>query len=335
MPPGTEVMMTPKGSMTTEVFCTWLEHFAKFKTEGPTLLVFDGASSHLDAEIVTMADKHNVTLYCLPSNTTHELQPLDKDVFKAFESYWDEEVLLHFTRHPDRQITRLRFGEILRKVWNRSMTLSNITSGFKATGIFPFDPTIIPDAAFAPSDITAIPEPAAELEENAPNLETATDVEAPVKNIPSPVIDPTSSPVRSFSRENSFTSVLSIPSVRRKKTKRRQAINSKGIKVVKSLFDKKPSGQSSKKPPPRKKSSKKPLQKKQKKPPLSRVSVGEIAGTSGITTSTKESWYCFVCKIDAVADMRPSIKCGRYVHEDCVGLTAHDEEVFICPSCED
>lgn len=101
--------------------------------------------------------------------------------------------------------------------------------------------------AFAPSDITAIPEPAAEGEENAPNLETATDVEAPVNNIPSPVIDPPSSHARSFSMENSFTSVLSTPTVRRKKTQRRQAINSKGIKVVKSLFNKMPSEQSSKK----------------------------------------------------------------------------------------
>lgn len=117
MPPETEVMMTPKDNMTTGIFCTWMDHFAKFKVEGPTLLVFDGASSHLDAEIVTKADEHNVTLYCLPSNTTHELQPLDKGIFKAFESYWDDEVLLHFTRHPDRQITRLRFGEIFRKVW--------------------------------------------------------------------------------------------------------------------------------------------------------------------------------------------------------------------------
>lgn len=96
-----------------------------------------------------------------------------------------------------------------------------------------------------------------------------------------------------------------------------------------------PSEQSSKKPPPRKKSSKKPLQKNQKKPPLSWVSVGEIAGIGDITSSTKASWYCFLCSIDAVADMRPCIKCGRYVHEDCVGLSAHDEEVFICPSCED
>lgn len=63
--PGTEVMMTPKGSMITGVFCTLLEHFSKFKIEGSTLLVFHGDSSHFDAEIVTKEEKDNIALVSL------------------------------------------------------------------------------------------------------------------------------------------------------------------------------------------------------------------------------------------------------------------------------
>ena len=33
-----------------------------------------------------------------------ELQPMDKSVFKAFESYWDEEVMKYLRTHPDRRI---------------------------------------------------------------------------------------------------------------------------------------------------------------------------------------------------------------------------------------
>ncbi|XP_072378057.1 uncharacterized protein [Diabrotica undecimpunctata] len=88
--PGTKVVMTPKGSMTHDIFVKWIEHFQQFRV---TLLIFDGVKSHLNANIVKAAEKYDITLFCLPSHTTHELQPMDKSVFKSFESFWDDEVL--------------------------------------------------------------------------------------------------------------------------------------------------------------------------------------------------------------------------------------------------
>lgn len=83
---GTEIMMTSKSNMTTEVVFICLEYYANIKTEGLTLLVCDGTSFDFASEIVTRADEHNVTLYHPPSNMTHDLQLSDKAVFKVFES---------------------------------------------------------------------------------------------------------------------------------------------------------------------------------------------------------------------------------------------------------
>ena len=47
--------------------------------------VFDGAFYHLHPQIVDAATAYNILLFCLPSNTTHELQRLDKSVFRSFE----------------------------------------------------------------------------------------------------------------------------------------------------------------------------------------------------------------------------------------------------------
>lgn len=154
LPPGTLTLMTKKGSMTVETFNEWIKHFAKYKLPGKCLLIFDGASCHLDTSIVETADAHDITLFCLPSNTTHELQPMDKAVFKSFEYHWDEQVLLYWTRHKDRSITKQRFGEIFTTVWDKSVTPQNIMSGFSATGIYPFNPQAIPEVAFAPSILT-------------------------------------------------------------------------------------------------------------------------------------------------------------------------------------
>ena len=95
LPPGSIAQMTSRGSMTTEAFVNWLTHFSHYKVAGSCLLVFDGMTSHLHHSIVE-AEHCHITLLCLPSQTTHELQPMDKSVFGPFEHYWDEQVLLFY-----------------------------------------------------------------------------------------------------------------------------------------------------------------------------------------------------------------------------------------------
>jgi hypothetical protein len=46
-----------------------------------------------------------------------------------------------------------------------------------------------------------------------------------------------------------------------------------------------------------------------------------------------ENWYCAVCCVDEVKDMRLYAICGLYMHEECVGLTKEDTDLFICPKC--
>lgn len=154
LPAGTDIEITDKGSMTTAVFIKCLQHFAKFKPPGNVLLIFDGAAFNLDAEIVDAAEENNITLFCLPSNTAHELQPMDKSVFKAFGSYWDDEVTLYWGNNSShRTINEFPFGQIFSKVWLKATTVSNVIAGFRATGVHPYDPNAIPDIAFAPSEV--------------------------------------------------------------------------------------------------------------------------------------------------------------------------------------
>ena len=77
---------------------------------------------------------------------------MDKCLFRAFEHYWDAEVLTFWRMHPDRQLTKDRFGKIFTPAWYKSVT-TNIINGFQTTGIFPFDKDAIPPEAFAPIDV--------------------------------------------------------------------------------------------------------------------------------------------------------------------------------------
>ena len=130
LPPGSVLDMTAKASTTTTTFVKWLDYFAKFKTPGKLLLIFCGAFSHLDYSIVEAAESHGVILFCLPSNTTHEL-------------------LIYWTNKPHHRINKAAFVLIFSKVWPKTVSPSNIMAGFWATGIYPYDPNIKPDSAFA------------------------------------------------------------------------------------------------------------------------------------------------------------------------------------------
>jgi hypothetical protein len=77
--------MTSHGSMTTPAFLNWLAHFSHHKVAGPCLLVCDQATSLTDRSVVEATDRHDITLLCLPSWTTLELQPTFKSVLGPFE----------------------------------------------------------------------------------------------------------------------------------------------------------------------------------------------------------------------------------------------------------
>ncbi|CAH0717720.1 unnamed protein product, partial [Brenthis ino] len=157
LPPGTKVSMAPKGSMTSSLFVEFIQHLAQHKVPGKCLLIFDGAKCHLSYESLEEADKNNIVLYCLPSNTTHELQPLDKSVNRSFEHHWDEEVLNYLCNSQERTLNKAAFNKIFSRTWPKCMTQTNITNGFKATGLYPLDPDVIPEDAYAPSIVTERP----------------------------------------------------------------------------------------------------------------------------------------------------------------------------------
>jgi hypothetical protein len=57
--------------------------------------------------------------------------------------------------NEQRKIPRLQFGQLLSKAWRRSATTSNGVSGFRTTGIHPFDPSGNPIHALSMSQVHA------------------------------------------------------------------------------------------------------------------------------------------------------------------------------------
>ena len=223
--------------------------------------------------IVDTADTYGITLFCFPSNTTHELQPMDKYVFGPFEDFWDQEVLLYWTTtktSDERTVNKRIFGKIFSKVWPRAATPSNVSAGFRATGIYPFDPNVIPEQAFAPSELTRRDN---ENAEEIPSQSKSDDSDQPImrqqpakdkslikkkwekrmtysSDSSSTLVSDMISLHNESSNdgdvlETSFQEILQTPEVKKKTFKQRaKALNYTAVQVTKALFtdkqDKKP-----------------------------------------------------------------------------------------------
>lgn len=81
---------------------------------------------------------NKIIRFCLPAHTSHVLQPLDVGVFSALKSYYRQEVSkLHVA------VTKNEFPNLLAVARKKAFTLNNIQAGFQATGILPYNPSII------------------------------------------------------------------------------------------------------------------------------------------------------------------------------------------------
>jgi hypothetical protein len=149
LPPGSVIKMNKKSAYSnSEIFMDWLQnHFVPRKPPGRVLLILDGHISHMNSlEMLKFAEEQQIILFCLPSHTTAWLQPLDVAVFKPLKSFWRDTV--NVAVDNKKSINRSTFGDLLSTAWKKSATLQNGQSGFRATGIFPYDPNVIPEQAF-------------------------------------------------------------------------------------------------------------------------------------------------------------------------------------------
>ena len=145
--PGTTYGLSDSGWIDMLLFKKWFfHHFLNHAGPNrPLLLLLDGHSSHYNLEAVEIARKNDVIIFTLVPHTTHEMQPLDTTVFGPLKNSWQEACHNFIQRHPGRVITKYQFNEIFSMAWLKSMTPANIISGFKACGVYPFNPKAVLD----------------------------------------------------------------------------------------------------------------------------------------------------------------------------------------------
>lgn len=154
--PGTFYGMSPNGWMDQELFSDWFsKHFLSHAVSArPLLLLLDRHSSHYTLELIKLAAKEEVVIFCLPLHTTADSQPLDTSCFGPLKTYWFEICRQYLLSNPYRVITKFQFSMLFVQEWSKRMTIENIVSGFRGTGIYPFEPNAILDKLTKPENST-------------------------------------------------------------------------------------------------------------------------------------------------------------------------------------
>ena len=151
------ISVSPNGWTDQELGSAWLEQDFDPATrdkagDGYRLLILDGHNSHCTYRFCNYAIKHNILILCLPSHTTHALQPCDVGVFGPLAQAWKRNITVasqNLTAITKENL--LTFYDEARKVAFKATT---IISSFRKTGIWPLDRDVIPSGAFEPAKNT-------------------------------------------------------------------------------------------------------------------------------------------------------------------------------------
>ena len=94
----------------------------------------------MSIEVTELARSNGVYLLCLPSHTTHILQPLDVGVFKSLKASFYKACKRYLATNPGRVITPDVLASFRGEAWPESVTPMHILSGFIKCGIDPLNP---------------------------------------------------------------------------------------------------------------------------------------------------------------------------------------------------
>lgn len=168
-PLGTLKLHNESGYMTGDLFVTWMRHFINHvrpNSEMKALLILDGHASHKSYESLELAKQNSVVLLCLPAHCTHHLQPLDVAFFGPLHKYYNQAVTQWLKTNPGRTVSIYQVAKFLNQAYEKTATREIASSGFRATGISPWNPNIFPDHVFLPSLTTDVPMPVPAAEGN-------------------------------------------------------------------------------------------------------------------------------------------------------------------------
>jgi hypothetical protein len=147
-----------KGYTNGEIGRAWIENFDKetrAKANGQRrLLLVDGHNSHYTLELLDYARAHQIEVLSYPSHSTHVYQGLDVVIFGPMKHNWG--VVRDEWECKGHTVDKSNFLSVYAEAHEKTLTVENIKSAFRTTGVIPLNPNVITQVAMAPSLTTSV-----------------------------------------------------------------------------------------------------------------------------------------------------------------------------------
>ena len=105
----------------------------------PRCLIVDGHSSHIAWRVIQYALENNIHIICLPSRSTHLLQPLDVGCFGVLQTTYEKNFSAWLRNNPLSVISKPSFLEILHKTLSEVYTIQCITGAWRKSRCWPIN----------------------------------------------------------------------------------------------------------------------------------------------------------------------------------------------------
>ena len=134
---------SPKGWTDNRLAMLWLETVFEPETASitaglPRLLILDGHGSHITYEFARYCDEHDILLLCLPSHSTHLLQPLDVGLFSPYQHFYGQAVDDYMRSGQNTYgVKKAIFIPFLTEAREQTFIPKNILQSFSTIGIWP------------------------------------------------------------------------------------------------------------------------------------------------------------------------------------------------------
>lgn len=156
-PIGSAGSANKSGWMIASDFLLFLRHFqnhSQATATNPVLLILDNHQSHISIDALQFCQQHHITVLSLPPHCSHKLQPLDRSVFGPLKKSYNQHCDFWMLNNPGKTMTIYEIPSIVTTALPLAATNSNITSGFRAAGIFPLNPDVFSEIDFLPGQVT-------------------------------------------------------------------------------------------------------------------------------------------------------------------------------------
>lgn len=145
------------GWMKQEQFVEFMRHFirhSKASKDRPALLLMDNHNSHMSIEALDLALEHGVTILTFPPHCSDRMQPLDVSVYGPLKTFYKSKCDNWMKGNAGKEVQIQHIPKVIDECLDLAVTSSNIKAGFRATGIWPYNPAVFKKQDFLAAEFS-------------------------------------------------------------------------------------------------------------------------------------------------------------------------------------